>query len=84
MLKYPTITVLLWISPFMDVRIFSIYCATPMLSSYIFTSVISSSWADPLICFICFLGSHVWHMQVPRIGVKLELQLLAFATATEI
>ena len=30
----------------------------------------------------CFLGLHLWHMEVPRLGVKLELQLLAYATAT--
>ena len=30
----------------------------------------------------CFLGSHLWHMEVPRLGVKLELQLPAYATAT--
>ena len=29
-----------------------------------------------------FLGPHPWHMEVPRLGVKLELQLLAYATAT--
>ena len=29
-----------------------------------------------------FLGPHPWHMEVPRLGVKLELQLPAYATAT--
>ena len=28
-----------------------------------------------------FLGPHPWHMEVSRLGVKLELQPLAFATA---
>ena len=28
------------------------------------------------------LGLHLWHMEVPRLGVQLELQLLAYATAT--
>ena len=32
--------------------------------------------------FICFLGPHPWHMGVPRLGVQLELQLLAYATVT--
>ena len=32
--------------------------------------------------FVCFLGLHPWHMEVPRLGVQLELQLLAYATAT--
>ena len=25
---------------------------------------------------------HLWHMDVPRLGLELELQLLAYATAT--
>ena len=29
-----------------------------------------------------FLGPHLWHMEVPRLGVTSELQLLAWATAT--
>jgi len=32
--------------------------------------------------FPCFLGLHPRHMEVPRLGVKLELQLLAYTTAT--
>ena len=35
-------------------------------------------------CFFFFsLWQHPWHMEVPRPGVKLELQLLAYTTATE-
>ena len=30
----------------------------------------------------CFLGPHSWHMEVPRLGVKSELQGLASDTAT--
>ena len=29
-----------------------------------------------------FLGPYPWHMEVPRLGVELELQLQAAATAT--
>ena len=29
-----------------------------------------------------FLGLQIWHMEVPRLGVQSELQLLAYATAT--
>ena len=29
-----------------------------------------------------FLGSHLWHMVVPRLGVQLELRLPAYTTAT--
>ena len=28
-----------------------------------------------------FLGPHLWPMEVPRLGVELELQLLAYITA---
>ena len=28
-----------------------------------------------------FLGPYLWHMEVPRLGVQLELQLLAYTTA---
>ena len=30
-----------------------------------------------------FLGPHLRHMKVPRLGVKSELQLLTYTTATE-
>ena len=33
-----------------------------------------------LIFIFCFLGLHLQHMQVPRLGVKSELQLLAYTT----
>ena len=29
-----------------------------------------------------FLGLHLWHMEVPRLGIELELQLLVYAVAT--
>ena len=32
--------------------------------------------------FFTFLGSHPWHMEVPRRQLKLELQLPAYITAT--
>ena len=32
--------------------------------------------------FFCFLRSHPQHMEVPRLGVELELQLPAYTTAT--
>ena len=43
-----------------------------------------------LVCFLlllllllfCFLGPYLRHMEVPRLGVQLELQLPAYATAT--
>ena len=32
--------------------------------------------------FFFFLGWHPWHMEVPRLGVESELQLLAYITVT--
>ena len=32
--------------------------------------------------FLVFLGPNLQHMEVPRLGVDLELQLLAYTTAT--
>ena len=34
------------------------------------------------VLFFGFLGLHLWHMEVPRLGVPSELQLLAYTTAT--
>ena len=33
--------------------------------------------------FLCILGPHLQYMEVPRQGVELELQLPAYATATQ-
>ena len=36
-----------------------------------------------LILFVClFFRPHLWHMEVPRLGVEQEQQLLAYTTAT--
>ena len=35
-----------------------------------------------LFYFFLFLGLHPWQMEVPRLGVQMELQLLAYTTAT--
>ena len=37
---------------------------------------------DNLLFIYCFLGPHLRHMEVPWLGVKLELQLPAYATVT--
>ena len=34
------------------------------------------------VCLFCFLGPYPWHMEVPRLGIQSELQLLAYTTAT--
>jgi len=35
-----------------------------------------------IIIIICFLGAHLLHMEVLRLGYQEELQLLAYTTAT--
>ena len=37
---------------------------------------------DTVFFTFSFLGPHLWHMEVPWLGVELELQLLAYMTAT--
>ena len=32
--------------------------------------------------FFCFLGPHPWHMELPSLGVEVEIQLPAYTTAT--
>ena len=51
-----------------------------------------TSWVlNPLSCngnsqeqilFVCFLGLQLYHMEFPRLGVELELQLPAYTTVT--
>ena len=44
-----------------------------------------SAWSNccnSFFFFLVFLGLHLWHMEVPRLGVKLELQPLACITPT--
>ena len=35
-----------------------------------------------VLLLLVFLGAHPQHMELPRLGVKSELQLLAYTTAT--
>ena len=34
-----------------------------------------------LFVFVCFLGLHLWHMEVPRLEAESELQLPTYITA---
>ena len=51
-LQSPSIIESLYISPFMAVNICLIYWGDAILSSYIFTIVIPSSWINPLNVYI--------------------------------
>ena len=48
----------------------------------------SQNYQDPVFLFFfsfyffVFLGLHMQHTEVPRLGVKSELQLLVYTTAT--
>ena len=55
------------------------------VSSWILVGFINH-WAmtgtPPCLFFFCFLGLYLWDMEVPKLGVKSELQLLAYAMVT--
>ena len=40
------------------------------------------SFFSSFLSSFCFLGPHPWHMEVPGLGVKWELYLRAYTTAT--
>ena len=47
--------------------------------------VLRSAWprvSTKYIFFLSFLGLHLQHMEVPRLGVELELQPKAYTTVT--
>ena len=48
-----------------------------MVNEFITLAELAFFWGG-----VVFLGPHLWHMEVPRPGVKSELQLRAYATAT--
>ena len=35
-----------------------------------------------ILFILMFLESHLWHMEVPRLGVELELQMPTYTTTT--
>ena len=56
---------------------------------YLWIAILNFNWMNNkakqfcgFFFFLFFLGAHLWHMEVPRLGVELELQLLAYATST--
>ena len=44
--------------------------------------LISQHFIFNLLLFYCFLRPHLWHMDIPRLGVESELHLPAYTTAT--
>ena len=49
---------------------------------YLKCYVMKNSPVFGFVFVFCFLGPHPWHMELPRLGVKSELQPPAYATAT--
>ena len=47
-----------------------------------FSRFLKENYFIPFFFFFYFLGPHSWHMEVPRLGVDLELQLPAHTTVT--
>ena len=50
---------------------------------YTYNEIVFSLKMQEIIIFVCFLGSSLQHMEVPRPGVESELKFLAYTTATE-
>ena len=53
-------------------------------SSQVYCNICKFSWSSILFFFffLCCLWPHLWYIEMPRLGVKLELQLLTYTTAT--
>ena len=52
-----------------------------LAEGFSYTVFITSTLSLWRVCLV-FLGPHLWHMKFPRLGVKLELWLPAYTTAT--
>ena len=61
-----------------EFQFFHILSNTGNFLSLIIAVLVGVKWC----LFLFFLGPHVWHMEVPRLGVESQLQLLAYTTAT--
>ena len=59
--------------------------SAPLLMSSCAHCICTQQPENPLyfiLFFFIFLGPHLQHVEVPRLGVESELQLLAYTTAT--
>ena len=58
-------------------------CSQSLLSGAEHQRFVGTSWKCRfLFMYLCFLGLHSRNMAVPKLGVKLELQLPTYPTAT--
>ena len=61
----------------------SMYCQNSQVETLtLSTSKCDWIWRQVLFVVVVFLGSHLRHMEVPGLGVKSELWLPAYTTAT--
>ena len=76
---------------FVDLLMMAILISVRFLFSFLLSLSLSLSLSPSLSLFFFFfffffffvyLGPHLWHMEVPRLGVELELQMPAYTTAT--
>ena len=66
-----------------SIRFFLIYFDSLLLDTHALRIVMSSSlFFFFVVVVVAFLGPHPCHMEVPRLEVESELQLLAYAIAT--
>ena len=70
----PGFPALSWLAP--------TFCAHPSKDPASFKQDNGYFGAEMLNFFFLILWRHLWHMEVPGLGVELELQLLAYAKAT--
>ena len=58
-------------------------CVFLMISDgeHIFTYLLAIYLFIYLFFAFCFLGPYMWHMEIARVAVESELQLLAYSTA---
>ena len=58
-------------------------CVCVCVCIYIYIYIYSGGGGDGGGGLFCFLGTLLWHMEFPRLGVESKLQLLAIDTATQ-
>ena len=55
-------------------------CSNYVSIIWVYSKVTEKS--EMLFFFFWFLVLHLWHIEIPRLGIETELQLLVYITAT--
>ena len=81
---FPVTDTLIWVSKFLEVNLIEVNII--LVNKSLEVNLLSKAYSRVNFLFIylffCFLGPHLQHMKVPKIGIKLELQLPTYTTAT--